>query len=42
VEIVGRRNVGWFHSLLAQGSLPAGACDNLLTLSSAGSLFDYR
>src|ERR1700730_12877588 len=40
VEIVRRRNVGWFHSLLAQGSLPAGACDNLLTLSSAGSLFD--
>src|SRR5262245_17259065 len=32
VEIVRRSNVGWFHTLLVQRSLPAGACDDPLTI----------
>src|SRR5258708_23636657 len=32
VEIVRCRNVCWFHTLLMQRSLPAGACDDPLTI----------
>src|SRR6266436_880491 len=41
VEIVGRRNVGWFHTLLMQRSLPAGACDDPLTIPPPGFIVDW-